>query len=236
METIYFIVLVPMVYLACIIFIIGLILRLVKVFGAPPNPTSLNMFPQKSSGWLHVLSDTFLFPTIRRHKPRLWVFLMIFHIALLLLFLGHLELFSDFRILQVIEHEVFLGHGFVGLAILVCVIYFFLRRIKSPVRELSVPEDYFLLLLLLLTAIFGSQMDWGRTWYGYGELSVEDYREYLMNLITFRFEVPYMVNSAGHSFMLVLHVFFANLLIMYFPFSHLMHAIFSLPMNKLRRG
>jgi nitrate reductase gamma subunit len=36
--------------------------------------------------------------------------------------------------------------------------------------------------------------------------------------------------------MLLLHVFFANLFLMFFPFSQLMHSILSLPMNKLRRG
>jgi hypothetical protein len=41
---------------------------------------------------------------------------------------------------------------------------------------------------------------------------------------------------SGHSFMLVLHVFFANLFLMFFPFSKIMHSFFALPMNKLRRG
>jgi hypothetical protein len=36
--------------------------------------------------------------------------------------------------------------------------------------------------------------------------------------------------------MLVLHVFFANLFLMFFPFSQVMHSFLSLPMNKLRRG
>jgi nitrate reductase gamma subunit len=44
------------------------------------------------------------------------------------------------------------------------------------------------------------------------------------------------VTDTGHSFMLVLHVFFANLFLMFFPFSQSMHSFLSLPMNKLRRG
>jgi nitrate reductase gamma subunit len=36
--------------------------------------------------------------------------------------------------------------------------------------------------------------------------------------------------------MLLLHIFFANLFLIFFPFSQFMHSIFSLPMNKLRRG
>lgn len=236
MDTLYYIILVPMVYLACAVFIVGAVIRLVKVYRAPRNPSTLQIFPQKKMNWLRVLSDTFLFPTVRRHKPLLWVFLVLFHIGILLLIVGHIELFQDFSLFQIIEHDIFLGHGLVGLVVIVCVLYFFMRRLISPVRELSVPEDYLILLLLLLAAFLGSQMDWARTWYGYGELTVDDYREYLMSLLSLQPEVPYNITAAGHSFMLVLHVFFANLFLMLLPFSHLMHAIFSLPMNKIRRG
>ena len=79
-------------------------------------------------------------------------------------------------------------------------------------------------------------MDWARTWYDYGEMSVGDYQEYLYGMITFNPELPDVVMGSGHSFMLVVHVFFANVLLMVFPFTQLMHAFLSLPMNKLRRG
>jgi nitrate reductase gamma subunit len=36
--------------------------------------------------------------------------------------------------------------------------------------------------------------------------------------------------------MLILHVFLANLFLIFFPFSQSMHAFLSLPINKLRRG
>ena len=59
---------------------------------------------------------------------------------------------------------------------------------------------------------------------------------YLYSLMIFKPELPYAATFSGHSFMLVLHVFFANLFLMFFPFTQLMHAILSIPMNKLRRG
>jgi len=40
----------------------------------------------------------------------------------------------------------------------------------------------------------------------------------------------------GHSFMLVIHVFLANLFLIFFPFSQTMHSFLALPINKLRRG
>lgn len=236
MQTLYYIILVPMVYVAFAVFFFGTAVRLVKLFSTPRHPTTLQIYPAKKPQWLMALYDTFLFPTVLRHKPLLWVFLICFHVALLLLIIGHVELFGDFSILQIIEHEVFLGRGFVGLTLTVCVLYFLFRRFRAPVRELSVPEDYFLLILLLLTVLFGSQMDWGRTWYEYGELTVEDYRTYLVSLLALQPELPYNLTFSGHSFMMLLHVFFANLFIMFFPFSQLMHSILALPVNKLRRG
>jgi len=235
-QTVYYIILVPMVYLAFGVFIVGIIARIAKIWREPPNPTPLLIHPVKKPGWLWTLTDTFLFPTVRRHKPVLWVFLMAFHICLLLLLIGHLELLADFALFQVIPHEIFLGNGFVGLILAICLLYFLFRRFVSPVKDLSVPEDYYLLILLFLVVIFGSEMDWARSWYEYGEMTVEDYRSYLLSLLVFKPELPYSTTFSGHSFMLILHVFFANLFLMFFPFSQLMHAILSLPMNKLRRG
>ena len=236
MEILYYIILVPMVYLAFAVFFIGTTVRLIKIFCAPKHPATLQIYPQKRPGWLWALHDTFLFPTVRKHKPLLWIFLMAFHICLLLLIIGHLELFGDIGVLQLIPHEIFLGQGFVGLVAALALLYFLFRRFSSPVRELSVSEDYYLLILLFLVVLFGSQMDWARRWYSYEELSVDHYRDYLSSLLYFRPELPVEVTDTGHSFMLVLHVFFANLFLMFFPFSQSIHSFLALPANKLRRG
>ena len=197
---------------------------------------TLQIYPEKNPKWLWALLDTFLLPTVRRHKPVLWVFLMLFHISFLLLIIGHLELIDEFRIIQVIPHEIFLGRGFLGLILSVALLFFLFRRFVSPYRELSVPEDYYLLILLFLTFLFGSQMDWARNWYGYDSLSVEEYRAYLSSLVHLRPELSTDITYTGHSFMLVLHIFFANLFLMFFPFSQIMHSFIALPINKLRRG
>ena len=176
METVYYVVLIPMVYVAFVVFFVGIALRLIKIFREPKNPTTLQIFPERRPRWLWALYDTFLLPTVRRHNPLLWVFLMLFHICFLVLIIGHLELFGEIRVFQIIPHEVFLGKGFVGLILTVSLLFFLFRRFVSPNRELSVPEDYYLLILLFLTILFGSQMDWARRWYDYGNLSVVEYR------------------------------------------------------------
>ena len=236
METVYYLVLVPMVYMALAVFILGTGIRLVKILREPKHPATLQIFPEKRPKWLWALHDTFLLPTVRRHNPLLWVFLILFHISFLLLIIGHLELIGEIGLFQVIPHEVFLGRGIVGLILSVSLLFFLFRRFVSPNRELSIPEDYYLLILLFLVVLFGSQMDWARSWYEYGDLSVDDYREYLSGLFLLRPELTANITMSGHSFMLVLHIFFANLFLMFFPFSKIMHAFLALPVNKLRRG
>ncbi len=157
-----------------------------------------------------------------------WVFLMAFHIAFLLVILGHIELFAE------IPHQVFIGKGFVGLVLSVALLFFLFRRFHSPYRELSVPEDYHLPILLFPIVLFGSEMDWARRWYEYGGMTVGDYRDYPTSLVQLEPDIAF-VSYGGHSFMLVVHVFFANLFLMVFPFSKIMHSFFSLAMNKLRR-
>jgi nitrate reductase gamma subunit len=235
-DTVIYFILVPMVYISFAVFIFGTAIRLIKIFREPKNPAPLQVYPAKNPKWLWALHDTFLFPTVRRHKPVLWVFLILFHAGLFLLIIGHLELFADIKILQVIPHEIFLGQGYLGLLLAIALLYFLFRRFTSPVRDLSVPEDYYLLILLFLIVIFGSEMDWARRWYGYEELTVEEYREYLMSLLYLKPYLPDAVTDSGHSFMLVLHVFFANLFLLFFPFSQSMHSFLSLPVNKLRTG
>jgi len=225
-----------MVYLAFGVFFVGTAVRLAKIFRAPKHPATLQIFPERGAKWPMALYDTFLLPTVRKHKPLLWAFLMVFHLAFLLVILGHLELFREFSLFQIVPHEVFMGKGFVGLILCISLLYFLFRRFSSPVRELSVPEDYYLLILLFLTVLLGSQMDWARRWYEYSELNVEDYRRYLLSLLFFKPELPLGVSSSGHSFMIVLHVFLGNLFLMFFPFSQSIHSFLSLSMNKLRRG
>jgi nitrate reductase gamma subunit len=219
-----------------VIFVVGTVVRLVKLFMTPKHSATLQIFPERRPRWLWALGDAFLLPATRRYKPFFWVVLMLFHLAFLLLIVGHIELIAEIKPFQVIPHEVFLGRGFVGLVLALAVLYFLFRRFVSPTKDLSVPEDYYLLILLFLSVLFGSQMDWARRWYGYDSLSAADYREYLSGLLYLRPHVSIDLTASWHSFMLLLHVFFANLFLLFLPFSQLMHSIFSLPMNKLRRG
>ncbi|MFH1136942.1 MAG: respiratory nitrate reductase subunit gamma [Pseudomonadota bacterium] len=234
METVYYLILGPMVYAAVFIFAAGLVHQTVRTARRPKFAPSLRIYPLKKPAWLYAVLDALLLPAVRRHNPVLWFFLLGFHFCLILLLVGHLELIADFGLFQIVPHQIFLGGGLVGLFMCLALLFFLLRRFISPTKELSVPEDYFLLILLFLTVLFGSEMDWARRWYGYGTMDPAVYRDYLTALLHFEVNLDDILGT-GHSFMLVLHVFCANLFLAFFPFSSLMHGIFAIPLNIIRR-
>jgi nitrate reductase gamma subunit len=236
-DGIYYFMMVPMVYAAAATFIIGVVARSVRILTAPRQITTLQVFPGRRAPWVHALVDTFLMPTIRTIRPVLWAFTLLFHGALVLLVIGHLELIREIRSFQVIPHQVFLGNGLIGLALTLSLFYFLFSRFKTPYREISVPEDYFLLLLLLLTVLSGSHMDWARYLSPAGfDIPVTGYREYLASLFTRHPAVPAAIAGSPHYVLVALHIFLANLFLMFLPFSKIMHTFFALPLNLVRRG
>ena len=235
MDTLNYIILVPMVYFSFALFTAGMVYRITSILKKPALPIPLKVYPEKKPAWLHALKDTFLMPAVFKAKPVMWFFLIIFHVSIFLLIIGHIELIHVFSIFQIVEHEIFLGKGLIGVTLFISLLYFLFRRFSSEARNLSVPEDYLLLIFLLLTVILGSELDWARTWFDFGEMTPVEYQAYLTSLLVLSPDIS-EVSYSGHSFMLVFHVFFANLFIIFFPFSKMMHAIFTIPLNKIRRG
>jgi len=236
-DRIYYFAMVPMVYAALAVLLFGIIGRTIRTVLAPRQQTTLQIFPAPRHPWLRALADTFLLPTVRTIRPVLWVFTMLFHGALVLLVIGHLELIGEIRALQIIPHQVFLGGGLVGLVLTVALFLFLFTRFKTPYREISVPEDYFLLLLLLLTVLSGSHMSSAKYLFPAGfDIAVPTYREYLSGLLALKPAVPMGIEASPHYVLVALHVFFANCFLMFLPFSKIMHTFFALPLNLLRRG
>lgn len=237
MQWIAYFVLIPMVYVALASFALGTGLQGTRILLGLRFSLKHAVGPEKRPKVLGALFDTFLLPAVLKNYPFQWAFLMIFHGALFLLILGHLELIGEIAPLQIIRHEVFLGGGVIGILLSVALLIFLFRRFHSPLRELSDPGNYYILILLLLAVLFGSQLHLARRLYSYSAIGVEEYREYLSGIFALRPALPvvFQEEDVGHTFLLVLHVFFANLFLMVFPFSKIMHSIVALPLNRLRR-
>ena len=235
-ENVYYFVMVPMVYLAIASLAGGLIFKLLLAFLSPNIKGTLAVFPKNIPRPLGILKDSFLIPSTFNKDKIFWAFIMIFHTAFLLLIIGHFELIREFEIIQIIEHEVFLGAGWVGIALTVSTIYFLFRRFRSPHNQISIPEDYILLILLFLTIIFGSHMNLAAR-YGISgfDIPLEDYRAYLSSLVAFSPALPEGITDSPHYVIIVLHVFFANLFMMMFPFSKMIHSVFIFFAQNLKR-
>jgi len=236
LDKIYYFIMVPMVYLAVAWCVIGITMKIIKIVKAPKHPTTLKIFPETNRPLLAALWDALTLPTVREHRPTLWVFLMLFHIAFALLILGHLDLIPQLRIASP-DSPHMIGHGAVGVILTVSVLYLLFRRFRSPVREVSVPSDYILLILLFCLFLTGDVISWANSWSESGfVITKQDFGAYLSGLVRFSFQNPGEVLSGGHYSVIAVHVLLANLFLILLPFSKIMHSFFALPLNALRRA
>jgi nitrate reductase gamma subunit len=235
-DTIYHFIMVPMVYIAFVTFILGILFKFFVIFFSPRIKATLGVFPRELPRPIGVLKDSFLVPVAFRKDKVLWIFIILFHASFLLLFIGHLELIREFSIIQIIPHRVFLGGGWIGTILIVSTLYFLFRRFRPPYSGISVPEDYILLILLFLTILFGSHMNLAALYGAAGfDIPVEDYRKYLSSMIAFRPLLPDGITGSPHYVLIVLHIFFANLFLMIFPFSKMIHSVFTFIAHNTKR-
>jgi len=234
-DRIDFAIMVPLVYVSLLALLAGIVWRIVVIARSPAQPYSLRLYPAAARPVMAAMGDTFGMTQVRKHKPLFWVFLMIYHVAFFLLFLGHLDILSRINIMPAGSRHM-LGAGAVGVAVTVPLLYFIGRRFRSPVRELSTPADYLLLLLLLFLFLFGDMMSWGNSWSTHGfVMTKQDFAKYFDGLARFTFADPRAVLHGSHYHFAVIHVLLAELFFILLPFTKIMHTFFSVPINLLRR-
>ncbi|MGE5653081.1 MAG: respiratory nitrate reductase subunit gamma [Bacillota bacterium] len=228
-------IMVPMVYLSLLFCLVGIVWRVASIRRAPAQPYSLRIFPAAKKPTLAALRDTFTMPQIRKHQPLFWVFLMIFHISFVLLILGHMDILPTISLIPEASRHM-LGAGLVGVGVTLPLFYFLLRRFRSPYREITVPADYLLLILILFLCLFGDMMSWGNSWTANGfVMTKQAFGQYFSSLAHFTFADPRFVLHGSHYHFVVIHVFLANLFFMVLPFSKVAHAFLAMPINLLRR-
>jgi nitrate reductase gamma subunit len=161
----------------------------------------------------------------------LWIGALAFHYAFLTTLVRHFRFFlepvpwclqllekvdSFFRV-EVLYDAVQIGLPGVymsGLVLLAAVTYLLLRRLFiSNVRYISLASDFFPLFLILGIAFTGILMRY------FTKVDITAIKELTMGLVTFSWSVP-----EGISPLFFIHLLFVSILLMYFPFSKLMHA------------
>lgn len=151
----------------------------------------------------------------------LWLFALLFHYSFLVILVRHLRFFLEPvpALLHAIERaDGFLQVGLPGLyqsdiVFLAAVTYLFIRRIIIPqVKYISLPADYFPLLLILAIGISGVIMRY------FTKVDIMKVKELALGLVTL-----HPVNPEGIGVIFYIHLFLVCTLFAYFPFSKLMH-------------
>ncbi|MDH7486835.1 MAG: respiratory nitrate reductase subunit gamma [Anaerolineae bacterium] len=213
-------------YIAVIVFLGGIGYQLSRWRQKRPVPANLSLFPRpqgRLGRLMDTLVDMFTLKGLFRVNRPLWVGGFIMHLGLLLLLLGHVRAFTDYYFLWDLlqwgeeqQHQFSAVAGSIaGLLFMFPLFYLLARRFSGAVKWLSSPEDYLVLGLLIAIAITGNHMRFVL------DPDTHEIRQFLQGLFRFRWQ-PAPV-SAGISF--VYHFAFVQLLMVYFPFSKLMHTI-----------
>lgn len=200
-------------YFAGITFVLGLLWRLIGYLRAPtPVPVVVTPAPDTDAGAaIRVAGDVLLFPALFKADKALWAGAWVFHAALWVILLRHLRYFTyPVPGLSVLMSPVALWAGYIfGLAVL----FLFWRRLALP-RTLYVSglPDYFALALVGLIAATGILVKY---WL---HVNLVDVKAFTLGLLTLHPVAP-----PQHPLFLV-HFLLVALLMLYFPFSKLLHA------------
>jgi nitrate reductase gamma subunit len=200
-------------YFAAFAFVAGLLWKFYGYLRTPmPLPHALTPAPATEGGSvLRVLGDVIIFPNLFKADKWLWGGAWLFHVALVSVLFRHLRYFTypvPGIVLYMEPVALFFG-SLLGAAAL----FLFWRRLALP-RTLYISNipDYFALALLGLVAGTGLLVSY---WL---HVNIVDVKGFILGLMTF-----HPVEAPRHPLFL-LHLFFVLILMIYFPFSKLLHA------------
>lgn len=166
----------------------------------------------------------------------LWLFALAFHYTFLVVLLRHARFFLEplplpFEILEKIDTFVQIGHPIISMSsfvLLGTVLFLFIRRVYLPdMRLISLASDYFPLFLIAGIALTGILMRY------FTKIDVTAAKELTYGLVSFNLPAMARMQEIGSIF--YIHVFFVSVLLVYFPWSKLMHmgGIFLSPTRNL---
>jgi nitrate reductase gamma subunit len=207
-------------YTAALVFVAAMAYRF-RVWFITPQPAKMTLFPApEGSVTASILADVLFFPRLFKSDRNLWFMSWIFHASLALVAVGHLRVATGLidRMLFSIglsEDGVHwmsdtLG-GAAGIVMIATGLLLLGRRMAvARVREVSDVSDYFALCLLISIIATGDLMRFGEPF------DLEETRLWARSLLAFSPVVP-------TSPLFLTHALLAQLLIVYIPFSKILH-------------
>lgn len=202
--------------IAVAVFLGGMAYRLYAWKNRAYPKMTLYPAPEKAS-FTSVIKATFFFPGLFRGDMSLWVMSWVFHAVLALILVGHVRVFMDFPALWAAlginadAMSATIG-GAAGIIIMITLLLLIVRRFGAErVREISGAGDYLALLLLMAVILTGNAMRF------FTHLELDVTRTYFAGLVTLS-----AAKFPADGWFLA-HFFFVQLLMMYIPFSKILH-------------
>ena len=203
-----------MSYVAFAVLVAGVVFKIGRWLMAPvplkiattPAPATLTGVAGRMTG------EVVFFRSLLRADRVLWGGAIAFHLLFLYLMLGHLIdlAFNGFWSVIGLFWNTLLGY--VGIAFLGVVLFLFLRRVAVDyIRYVSQFADYFALGLLFAIASLGLYMRYDTS------VSLSSVSSFLLGLFTLKFTQP------PTDSVFTLHLLLVEVLMIYLPFSKLMH-------------
>jgi len=213
-------------YVAILIFVVAMVFR-VRSWMNLPAP-SMTLFPAPSPGGkataINTAKEAVFFRSLFKGDRSLWVFAWGFHVVLALIFVGHVRVVSN-------VDRVFMSMGMTeagiqgmsggaggaaGILILLTALVLLIRRLVVPrVKEITSVSDILALILIAAILITGNMMRFGAEHF---DLTLT--REYFASLATFGGVTEAAALQNG---VFLIHMTLAFLLLMYIPFSKILH-------------
>lgn len=213
-------------YITIVVFVGGMIYRIIGWLKVQvPFPLSVT-YPKSRTEQLKIIaSEILFFPALLKNDRNLWIGAWPFHVALLLIFFGHLRLFTEFpdKVLMAVGFSPeginvlskVLG-GAVGVLFISAILYLLIRRItQTTVRNMSNLADYLVLIWLLGIATAGNYMRFVAKPYA----EIGEMRTFLGSIFAFQ---PI---SPPDSTVFLIHFFLVQMLLISLPFSKLIHPV-----------
>lgn len=151
----------------------------------------------------------------------LWLGALAFHVSFFVILVRHMRFFTEpvpalFSWIETLDGIMQVGVPVLfatEIVILLALAYLFLRRIVVPqMRYISLPADYFALFLLFAIVITGILMRY------FVRADIVDIKVLSMGLVQLQPEIPGNISALFYT-----HLFLVCSLLVYFPWSKLMH-------------
>lgn len=203
-------------YLAALIFVLGFLNKVIAYFMTPsPLKIPTTPAPKTSMGVvIRLIPEILFFRSLLKGgtaEKILWFGGWVFHVSFLLILLRHLRFFTypvPGFVMSLQEIGIWAGLVF-PIALLILIIR---RFTNDRFATISLFADYFILLLIIAIGITGILLKY------FVRTNLVDVKAFILGLLTFS------PTQMPDSTMFLIHFSLVLILLVYFPFSKLMHA------------